>query len=216
MKNPIKVGLKEIPFWHDDFEAEIRAYEDEHADKGQIVFYGPSNFTRWSARYGNVPLREALPGRSGRLCALNRGFGSSCPEHHLYFYSRLIRAAEPSALVYSTGLGNGMFFGYTPEELFELAQRVVLYALSDFPELRVYLLGENLNRSDKPYEVEFNGWLREFAAGTPGCTYLDITANVLLSRKDIYVADNVHYNNEGYRLYADFFREALRDEFDRF
>ena len=61
MKNPIKVGLKEIAVWHDDFEAEIRAYEDEHADKGQIVFYGPSNFTRWSARYGNVPLREALP-----------------------------------------------------------------------------------------------------------------------------------------------------------
>ena len=98
MVNPIKVGLKRIEVWHDDFEAEIRAYEDEHADKGQIVFYGPSNFTRWSARYGNIPLREALPGKSGRPCALNRGFGSSCPEHHLYFYSRLIRAAEPAAL----------------------------------------------------------------------------------------------------------------------
>ena len=216
MENPVKVGLKRIEVWHDDFEAEIRAYEDEHADKGQIVFYGPSNFTRWSARYGNVPLREALPGKSGRPCALNRGFGSSCPEHHLYFYPRLIRAAEPGALVYSAGLGNGMFFGYTPEALFSLAQRVELYALSDFPGLRVYLLGENLNKSDKPHEVEFDGWLREFAAETPGCAYLDITASAPLSRRDIYIADNVHYNAEGYRLYADFFREVLKDELDRY
>ena len=216
MVNPIKVGLKRIEVWHVDFEAEIRAYEDEHADKGQIVFYGPSNFTRWSARYGNIPLREALPGKSGRPCALNRGFGSSCPEHHLFFYSRLVRALEPSALVYSPGLGNGMAFGYTPEELFELAQRVVLYALSDFPELRVYLLGLNLNKAAKPHHVAYDGWLREFAEETPGVTYLDITASVPLSRKDIYVADNVHYNNEGYKLYADFFREVLKDEFDRF
>ena len=33
---------------------------------------------------------------------------------------------------------------------------------------------------------------------------------------DIYVADNVHYNAEGYGLYADFFREALKAELDQY
>ena len=216
MKNPIKVGMENIEIWHSDMGPLIRSYEAEQVDKGQIVFYGPSNFTRWSVKYGNVPLREALPGKSGRFCAVNRGFGSSCEEHHLFYYSRLVRPLEPAALVYAPGLGNGLAFGYTPAELFELAQRVVLYALSDFPDLRVYIHGLNLNRSDKPQRVEYDGWLREFADETPNCTYLDITANVPLSRKDIYVADNVHYNAEGYKLYADFFREALKDEFDRY
>ncbi len=216
MKNPVKVGMEKIEIWHEDMGPLIRSYEAEQADKGQIVFYGPSNFTRWSAKYGNTPLREALPGKSGKPCAVNRGFGSSCAEHHLFFYPRLIRPLEPAALVYSPGLGNGMAFGYTPAELFELAQRVVLYALSDFPDLRVYLLGLNLNKSDKPHQVEYDGWLREFAGETKNCTYLDITANGPLSRRDIYVADNVHYNAEGYKLYADFFREVLKDEFDRY
>ena len=216
MKNPVKVGMERIEIWNDNMGPLIHAYEAEQVDKGQIVFYGPSNFTRWSAKYGNIPLREALLGKSGKPCAVNRGFGSSCAEHHLFFYSRLVRPLEPAALVYSPGLGNGMAFGYTPAELFELAQRVVLYALSDFPELRVYILGLNLNKSDKPHQVEYDGWLREFAGETPNCTYLDITANGPLARKDIYVADNVHYNAEGYKLYADFFREVLKDEFDRY
>ena len=216
MENPVKVGMKWLDIWKEDLEPGILRYEAEPVEKGQIVFYGPSNFTRWSERYGNLPLREALPGRSGKLCAVNRGFGSSCEEHHLFYYPRLVRPLEPSVLVYSPGLGNGLAFGYTPEELFALAQRVVVYAQSDFPALRVYQLGLNLNKKHDDRHRAFDGWLREFSAQTPNCTYLDITACAPMARPDIYVEDNVHYNHEGYRLYADFFREALKDELDRF
>ncbi len=216
MESPIKVGLKYIEIWKESMEDEVLRYEAEPVEEGQIVFYGPSNFTRWTTRHCDTPLREALPGASGRLCAVNRGFGSSCTEHQLYYYPRLIRPLKPSALVYCPGLGNGIAFGYTSAQIFELAQRVVLYALSDFPDMRVYLVGLNLNHKRQAYQAEFDGWLREFADSTPNCKYLDVTAYQPLAREDIYVPDNVHFNNEGYRIYGDFFREALKEEFARF
>lgn len=209
---PVKVGLRYVEKWHSDFEAHIQKYEARDEKKGQIVFYGPSNFTRWSTRWGRTPLREAVLGMSGAQCCINRGFGSSCSEHHLYYYHRLIKPLEPKVLVYSPGLGNGLSFGYNSDELFELAIRVMVYAKTDFPDLRIYVVGNNTYfKSHEVYE-RFNNRLKEFIKDFPDCTYLDVSAYEPLHRKDILDTDNVHYNDEGYRIYAEFFKEALKDE----
>ena len=207
----IKVGLKHIERWGSDLEAQVRRYEEENAKKGQIVFYGPSNFTRWSEKYGVTPLAEDLPGVSGALCCINRGFGSSCPEHHLYYYSRMVWPLEPRVMVYAPGLGNGTTFGYTPGELFDLAQRVVLYALSDFPDMKVYICGLPA-RYSKPEALEYGRWLRQFAEETPNCVYLDIAGCEALQSPALLSPDGVHFNPEGYKAYARFFREALAAE----
>lgn len=204
----VKVGLKFIEKWKTDLEAQVRAYEAAPAQTGGIVFYGPSNFTRWSKKYGAADMAEEIPG------AINRGFGSSCPEHHLYYYSRMVRPLEPSVLVYAPGLGNGTGFGYTPKELFDLAQRVVLYALSDFPELKVYICGLPA-RYSAPEALEYGAWLRQFAEETPGCTYLDIAGYAPLQDKSLLCPDGVHFNAEGYKVYGEFFREVLKEELAR-
>ena len=73
--------LKFIDKWGESLENQVLAYEKEPLRKGEIVFYGPSNFTRWkTAKYGNPDLREAIVGESGAPCCINRGFGSSCSE----------------------------------------------------------------------------------------------------------------------------------------
>ena len=143
----IKVGLKYIEKWHSDLESQVQRYEQEQTEKGQIVFYGPSNFTRWSPKYGNPTLQEEVLGKSGKQCCVNRGFGSSCTEHHLYYYSRMVKPLEPKVLVYAPGLGNGTSFGYTPEEMFELAQRVVLYAKSSLSSTKMTIqqISDELN-----------------------------------------------------------------------
>lgn len=208
----VKVGLKFIDKWNESMEDAVLRYEKEPIVKGQIVFYGPSNFTRWSAKRGMTPLAEALLGASGKQCCINRGFGSTCPEHHLYYYSRMVKPLEPKVLVYAPGLGNGLSFGYTAQEQLFLAQRVMTYAKEDFPNLKIYLHGLNLNKTKREGAKEYDGWLREYAEKTPYCTYIDITAHEPLARTDIYVEDNVHYNKTGYDLYGEFFREVLKDE----
>ena len=216
----VKVGLKFIEKWKTDLEKQVCDYEAENAEPGQIVFYGPSNFTRWSTKYGMTPLREVLLGASGKPCCVNRGFGSTCPEHHLYYYHRMVKPLAPKILVYFPGIGNGLGFGYTIEEQWEMAQRVMVYAKTDFPDLKICLLGLNLYKASKGsrYEIskKFDSWLREFAEEMPDCRYISTSDYVPLHRDDIYVEDNVHYNQEGYRIYGDFFKEALKDELAQF
>lgn len=213
----VKVGLRTIEKWNTDLEKQVQLYEAENAAPGQIVFYGPSNFTRWSTKYKMTPLREALLGKSGAPCCVNRGFGSTCSEHHLYYYPRMVKALNPKVLVYAPGCGNGLGFGYTAEELFQMAARVVLYARADFPDMKIYIQGINLWKyQDKESYRKTDAWLRELAQEVPGCTYLDITSYEPLHRDDIYVADNVHYNQEGYQIYGEFYKEALKQELDQF
>ncbi len=216
---PVKVGLRYIEKWKTDLEKEVLAYEAEPTEKGQIVFYGPSHFTRWCAKFGNPVMRDVLLGKSGKPCAINRGFGSSNSEHQLYYYPRMVRPLEPAALVYMS-YDNSQAFGYELEETWELAQRVITYALTDFPELRVYVCGtvpgkapseELLTRKRKYSEM-----LREFAENTPRCFYIDPLEYAPMHNDALYLDDTVHLNAEGYKVFAEFFKEALKDELDRF
>ena len=218
---PVKVGLRTIEIWKSNLEKEVQNYEAEGTAPGQIVFYGPSYFTRWSEKYGMTPLREAVRGKSGAACCVNRGFGSSCAEHQLYYYHRMVRAIEPKVLVYQS-YGNFESFGYSADENWELAQRVIAYAMTDFPDIQIYLPCPGQRRDERNFSQQgvidrYANMVRRFAEDHPeNCHYLDLTAFESLNRKDIYVDDGVHFNQEGYKLYGEYFNEALKDELAKF
>ena len=217
----VKIGLKFIEIWNESMEDEVLTYEKEEAKKGKIVFYGPSYFTRWSARFGMRPMADCLKGKSGEKCVINRGFGSSCAEHQLYYYPRMIKPLRPKVLVYQFH-GNGTDFGYSLEESWELAQRVIAYARTDFPDITIYLCGahpkrDGYNEAQVMANARFDSWLKNFAENTPNCHYIDIMGyEPLVSRKDIYVEDGVHFNQDGYDIYEDLFRSALQKELDQY
>ena len=216
---PVKVGLRYIEIWKDDLEPVVCRYEQEQQAAGQIVFYGPSYFTRWSEQYGMIPMREVLRGASGAPCVVNRGFGSSSAEHQLYYYPRLIRPLEPKVLVY-TSQANGPSFGYSDEESWELAQRVIAWARTDFPGLEIVLVGAYPSRDMTPEnEAEkrrYNAMVKAFAEGTPNCRFIDVLDHEPFRRKDVYVEDGVHFNQTGYDLCAEFYKEALKEELAMF
>ena len=55
------------------FEKDMLRFEAENEAPGQIVFYGPSNFTRWATPiWGMRPLREDIVGKSGTPCVVKR------------------------------------------------------------------------------------------------------------------------------------------------
>ena len=215
----IKVGLKFIDLWGESMEDAVLQYEKEPIQKGQIVFYGPSNFTRWSEKWGMTPLRDVIRGKSGSPCAINRGFGSSCPEHQLYYYSRMIRPLEPKVLVYST-YDNGAAFGYSNEESWELAQRVIAYALTDFPDIHIYLSSANPRKNMTDIDIkkrrQYNSWLKNFAENTSGCYYLNAFDYEPLRHPENFVEDGIQFNAEGYQIYGSLMQEALKDELENF
>ena len=216
----VKVGLKYIDIWGESMEDAIANYEKEVQEPGQIVFYGPSYFTRWSTRHGMIPLREAIKGESGEPCIVNRGFGSSCAEHQLYFYPRAVRPLAPSALVYCCH-ANGGAFGYSLEESWELGQRVVAYAMTDFPGIHIYLCSvgprfKDYSITENANNARFNSALKRFCEDNPNCHYIDIMKYEGMHRKDIFVEDGVHFNQEGYHEYTKLFKEELKEELKRF
>ncbi len=218
---PVRIGLKSVG--KHSFEDEVCACEQQPAEQGRIVFYGPSYFTRWSEKWGMTPMAEELPGKSGAKCCINRGFGGSNPELQLYYYDRMVKPLAPRVLVYSS-FANSMDFGYPPEETFELAQRVILYTLTDFPDCQIYLCGTTRHQKVIPIEghdeaaAKYDEWLKEFAAKTPNCHYIDPKsyAPLVTDMDQLFVEDGVHYNREGYRRFGAFFREALKDELEKF
>jgi len=217
----VKVGLKYLEIWNENIESRIFKYEKEECKKGQIVFYGPSYFTRWSEDFGNKPLSEVLLGKSGNSCVINRGFGSSSAEHQLYYYPRVIRPLEPKVLVYSF-FANGGAFGYSAEESWELAQRVICYAKTDFPGIQIYICGPDPRRDDCDFTALGNikrtvSLIKSFVKNDPDCHYVDILGyEPLSSRKDIFVDDGVHYNQSGYEIYAELFKQVLKSELDKY
>jgi lysophospholipase L1-like esterase len=70
----------------------------------------------------------------------------------------------------------------------------------------------NLYKDRRETSREYDQWLRQFAAETPNCTYVDVGAYEPLHRDDIFAADNKHFNPEGYKIYAELFKEVLKDE----
>lgn len=216
---PIKVGLQLIEIWNESLEEQVLAYEKEQVKAGEIVFYGPSYFTRWSSKYGMIPLRKVLVGKSGKSCCINRGFGSSCAEHHLYYYPRMVRALKPKVLVYGSH-GNGGSFGYSNEEIWELAQRVIQYTLVDFPETHIYLTSAHPSRNMSEEEIKskrtYNKWVKEFAENTERCTYVDAFEHKPLRNEENFVEDGVHFNQKGYHIYGQLFQEVLKEELAKF
>ena len=212
----VKIGLKYIDIWGDSMEDAVQEYEKEEIKTGQIVFYGPSNFTRWSTKYGHRPLADDLLGASGSKCCINRGFGSSCSEHQLYYYDRMVRPLKPKVLVYSF-YGNAKAFGYSVEENWEIAQRVIAYAKTDFPDIKIYLVGgfrkRNTNNDAELRNVErFDMYIKSFAEATENCYYINMMKHEELQPDELFVEDMVHYNQKGYDLYAEVFKEELKDE----
>ena len=217
---PVRVGLQVIEQWKSSMEAQVLAYEKEPVVTGQIVFYGPSNFTRWSERFENPNLRESLLGASGKPCCINRGVGGSCPEHQLYYYDRIVRPLAPKVLVYGSW-GNIGYLGYTNEEAIALAERVVAYARADFPDIKIYLMGAIYTINQEygetlDYRNAYNEMVKELAARTPNCTFIDTYACKELWDHSIFIEDNVHYNQEGFDRFGNFFRKALADELAAF
>jgi len=214
------------------FEAEVQAYEAQPQEYGKIVFYGDSGFTRWSEKYGNRPLEQDLPGKDGKPAVLNRGIGGSTSDELLYYYPRVVRPCKPRALVYMT-YANDFYHGYSAEDALDLQTRIFEYARRDMPGIRIYAcdkrpivksLGElvpwgaYIRRT-----LEFNELLADYCAKHEDVTLVRHIDSPLFFhdpqdagsyekvRQDIFIEDQVHFNQKGYDLYAEFFRGILHD-----
>lgn len=200
---------------------DVSRFDDAPISTGQIVFYGSSGFTRWNPKYGMRPLEEDIPG------CINRGFGGATAEELLYYYPQLIRPLKPRALVVSI-VHNDRGMGYNPNEIVTNLAKLFEFARTDFPGIRLYACDcrptlKFVTETHLRYMPEFNQLLREYCARHEDTTFVDHihhpiwfedpadTGDYCKVRRDIFVEDDVHFNQLGYDLYTQFMKEVLED-----
>ena len=213
----------------DRLEKRILEFEQQPIQTGKILFYGSSGFTRWSSKYGMRPLEEDIRAKDGSLACINHGFGSSTAEELLYYYGRAIKPWAPRALVISI-VHNDRGWGYSPNEIMTNLAKLLAAARTDFPGIRLYLCDARPtlkynNDFVTRFCEEFQQLCREYCArhkDTKMICHADCAgfwkdpadAGIFdreKIREDIYVEDEIHFNQLGYDIYKDFMTNVLAE-----
>ena len=189
--------------------------------KGKILFYGHSLFTRWSPRWGHRAMEDDIRMKDGSQAVVNHGFGTSTAADLLFNYHRLVKPWEPRMLVIAS-FGNDTSRGYSAAETVNYVAHVCDYASTDFPGIPIICFSASVNIKRKGVDDyftrsrdEYNELLRDFCAKRDNCTFIDLAqwpmfytnpediGNLDKVREDIYVDDQVHFNQLGYDLLRD-------------
>lgn len=214
-------------------EDEIIAYEQEPIEKGKILFYGHSLFTRWGApKFGFRRMDEDIRMKDGSLAVVNHGFGTSTSEELLYYYDRMVRPWEPRALVLATYANDGMY-GYSPEDVMVNISKILHWARTDFPGIKLFIVEPHPNPNGKDATIQdrwnnkknkrekFLEMIHIYAQTHEDTQVIELwnqpeffetpedVGNFRKVRDDLFVEDKVHPNQAGYDILGPIFRKAL-------
>jgi lysophospholipase L1-like esterase len=205
MKNILLIALVffgQFAFAQNKFEAEIKAYEKQDSismpKAKQILFLGSSSFRIWKT------FNQDLTG----LPVINRGFGGSTLEDALYYFDRMVLKYQPSWVFLYEG-DNDLAKGQSPEfiekEFVDFSERIA----KQLPKTRVVFVAVRPSLArvaivDK--QKDLNKRIEQFMKGKKNLFYLDMHSPFYLAdgtlMQDIFVADQLHLNEKGYRIFA--------------
>ena len=191
------------------WEGEIAAFEQSDLTnpppKGGVEFIGSSMIRRWSS------LAQDFPGQP----VFNRGFGGSEIVDSTHFAPRVIFPYAPRMIVFRAG-GNDLWAGKTPEQVFADFQEFYSVVHAKLPATEIVFIAWSPTPSrwkQHESEKELNRLVEHFARQKSYLKYMEAYDVPLgpdgLPRPELFVADQLHFNAEGYKLLADRVRPVL-------
>jgi lysophospholipase L1-like esterase len=185
--------------WEKDIAAFERMDATNPPPKGCVVFIGSSTIARWKT------LTQDFPGQP----VLNRGFGGSEIVDSTHFAARVIIPYAPRMIVLRAG-GNDLWAGKSPEQVFADFQEFTATVHAKLPDAEVVFLSLSPSVArwkQHEQEKEVNRLVKEFIQATPRTRYLE-TYDLPLGadgppRPELFVADKLHFNADGYKLLAE-------------
>jgi lysophospholipase L1-like esterase len=191
------------------FENNVRAYEA--ADRttpppqGAILLAGDSQFYRWKT------LPEDLPDYT----VVNRGIDSFQTSDLVYFADRIVIPYKPRLIVLHVG-GNDVHNGRTPEQILADFTTFVAKVRAALPAVPIAFssITPGPGRWDEaPQRKQANLTIKNYIATQENLMFIDLWDAMLTPdgqpREDIWVADRIHPNQEGYRIRVRIMRPML-------
>lgn len=191
--------------WEHDIAAFEAADKTNPPPRGGIEFIGSSTIARWKT------LQQDFPGQP----VFNRGFGGSQAADSVYFADRIVIPYAPKMIFFRAG-GNDLWAGKTPEAVFADYKEFVTKVHAQLPETEIIFISWNPTPArwkQHEKEQELNRLVKDFKDQTPHLKYIETYDLPLgadgLPRKELFVADGLHFNAAGYKLLAERVRPFL-------
>jgi lysophospholipase L1-like esterase len=194
----------------DKWEADIAAFEA--ADRKSFpppagtVFVGSSSIVKWTQIAQDLAPAPII----------KRGFGGSLLSDSAHYADRIVIPYKPKRVFVYAG-DNDLAAGRTPaavaKSFTDLAEKVH----AALPATHVWFITIKPSPSRAALldaMVQTNGLVKEFAATHPYVSLVDVFTPMLKDgkpRPELFVADNLHMNPDGYKIWTALIRPLLAD-----
>jgi lysophospholipase L1-like esterase len=201
---------KAPPKAHDyaKWEKEIAAFEEADAKKvppkNAIVFVGSSSIRMWKTLAEDFPKHQVI----------NRGFGGSEIVDSTYFADRIVLPYAPRMIVFYAG-GNDINAGKAPDVVVADFKAFVAKVREKLPktEIAFISIAGNPARWAQVEKVKaVNSAVAAWIKDQPHMKYIDVFPKMLGEDgqpKDIFIADKLHMNADGYKIWVEVVRPFL-------
>lgn len=191
--------------WEKDIAAFERTDATNPPPQGGVEFIGSSTIARWKTLAQDFPEQPVF----------NRGFGGSEIVDSTHFASRVIFPYAPRMIIFRAG-GNDLAAGKSSEQVFANYQEFVATVHAKLPETEIVFISWNptpARWSQHEQEKELNRRVKNFTGQTPHLKYIE-TYDLPLGadgqpRPELFVADKLHFNADGYKLLAERVRPVV-------
>jgi lysophospholipase L1-like esterase len=204
-------GLFYLPVYSQTipFEAEVKQIsarlDSSGWASGSTVFTGSSTVRMWKS------LEESFPNTQ----LINTGFGGSKAsdlEKHLF---PLVIRFEPSRVFIYEG-DNDLWSGVPVSEILQSLDNIVTRIHLVNPSIEIFLIGAKPSPSrweKKNSYLVFNQMLKEYCLSKEMVEFVDnwktLTDEQGNPRPELYIQDQLHLNEEGYKIWSEIFRPIL-------
>jgi len=191
------------------FESEILAFEASDKTnappKRGVVFVGSSSIRLWKTLAQDFPKQRVI----------NRGFGGSEISDSVHYAKRIVIPYQPRQVVMYAG-GNDIHNGKTPETVFADFTKFAGTIRTALPRTRIaYIsIAPNPARWAEVDKVRAaNKLIADYVRRQRNMEFIDVFPHMLGSdgqpRPEIYGADRLHMNEQGYALWREIVKRYL-------
>ena len=185
------------------FEKEILAFEASDKTnpppQGAVVFVGSSSIRLWKTLAADFPKHQVV----------NRGFGGSHISDSIQYAARIVIPYRPRLVVFYAG-GNDIHSGKTPERVladYKTFVAKVQAALPETPIAYISIAGNPARWEEVERVKEANRLIEAQVRGDARLRFINAFPRMLGAdgqpRPEIFSADRLHMNAEGYRLWKE-------------
>ena len=205
------VGWGPFAFMQFDHEEKLILQKyDSETRKGEIVFYGASNFRLWTEMENDLPEYKVQ----------NHGFGGSTDQDLVERADTLLYPYAPAVVFFQTGSNDYVSLDGTDEEKVEVCMAYKKFMFETFheklPEAKFVVMSGLLLPGRSQYTAltqKINDALEELCAEYDYMTFVDaeeMTFDGSAYRSELFIKDGIHLNHEGQLLWRDgYIRPAI-------